>query len=76
MVKSFRYAHKRKNRRSHKAMPETEFEDIDVVLERIIDLAREERGKNELQEPSTVYDRLNMDVRPENESAIFSPKMT
>ena len=38
------------------AMPENEFEDIDVVLERLVDVAREEREKNVLHEPAAVYE--------------------
>ena len=56
------------------AMPETEFEDIDVLLEQIVDLAREERqseddNNNILQESSVAYQSLiPNDLKAEEEN--------
>ncbi len=56
------------------AMPETEFEDIDVLLEHIADMARKEQKKNELHEPSAVYQTSSMYNGKENATLTFSPK--
>ena len=54
------------------AMPENEFEDIDVVLERLVDVAREEREKNQLQEPAAVYETSYSSVEDKQDNSFVT----
>jgi hypothetical protein len=54
------------------AMPENDFEDIDVLLERISVLGKEEQDTNILHEPETAYGTTNIDNGLEDNPHLFS----